>query len=112
MIRVKKGPYGARLERTMAIWCMMSVCKEAIEEVGFDYEISSGLEGEHMAGSLHFIGNACDWAIRSLVLGNQGPSLADRCSDRLGDDFDIIWNEQKKILHSEWQPKHSFGKLG
>ena len=96
----------------MAIWAMMDCCKEAIEEAGFDYEISSGIEGEHMVGSLHYIGNAVDWAIRSLVVGNQGTSMANRIADRLGDDFDIIWNEQKKVLHSEWQPKESYGKLG
>jgi len=96
----------------MAIWCMMSVCKEAIEEAEFEYEISSGLEGEHMSGSLHFIGNACDWAIRSHIHTHQGFSLALKCNDQLGDDFDILWNEEKKVLHSEWQPKHSYGKLG
>jgi hypothetical protein len=112
MVRIKKGPYGARLERTMAIWAMMDVCKQAIEQMGFDYEISSGIEGEHMIASLHWIGNACDWAIRSPVFGNQGSSLALRCNDHLGDDFDILWNDQKKILHSEWQPKTSYGKLG
>lgn len=96
----------------MALWCMMDCVKDAIEEAGFEYEISSGLEGEHMTGSLHYIGNALDWAIRSPVRGNQGYSLADRCASHLGDDFDIIWNEQKKVLHTEWQPKASFGKLG
>ena len=110
MIRIKKGPYGARLGREMAIWAMMDACKEAIEDAGFDYEISSGLEGEHMIASLHYIGNAVDWAIRSPVYGNQGPTLAQRCCDHLGDDFDIIWNDG--VLHSEWQPKNSLGKLG
>ena len=112
MIRIKSGPYGARLGREMAIYCMMSVMRDAIEDAGFDYEISSGLEGEHMVGSLHFIGNAVDWAIRSTVFGSQGQSLVDRCNDHLNEDFDILWNNEKKILHGEWQPKTSFGKLG
>ncbi len=112
MVRIKKGAYGARLGREMAIWCMMSVCKDALEEAGFDYEISSGIEGEHMAGSLHYIGNACDWAVRGHIHTEEGDSLAVRCSDFLGQDFDVIWNQEKKVLHSEWQPKTSFGKLG
>ena len=112
MIRIKKGSYGARLAEMMAIWAMMDCCKDAIEEMGLDYEVSSGLEGEHMIGSLHFIGHACDWAIRSQIFGSQGQTLADRCNDHLGDDFDILWNQEKKVLHSEWQPKHSYGKLG
>lgn len=96
----------------MAIYCMMSVCKQVIEEAGFDYEISSGLEGEHMIGSLHYIGDACDWAIRSTINTYQGNQIALRCNDQLNEDFDILWNDQKKVLHSEWQPKHSYGKLG
>lgn len=96
----------------MAIYCLMSVMKEVIEEAGFVYEISSGLEGEHMIASLHYIGDAVDWAIRSPVYGNQGQTLADRCNSYLNEDFDVIWNPEKKVLHGEWQPKTSFGKLG
>lgn len=112
MLRIKKGKYAARLAEIMAIWAMMDCCKDAIEDAGLEYEISSGIEGDHMVGSLHYIGHACDWAIRSLVVGNQGSKLALRCNDHLGDDYDILWNDEKKVLHSEWQPKHSYGKLG
>jgi len=112
MLKVKSGRYGARLGREMAIWAMMTTCKEGLEEAGLKYEISSGLEGEHMRGSFHYKGEACDWAVRSVVVGDKGKIMAAKISLRLGDDFDIIWNVKKKVLHSEWQPKRSFGKLG
>lgn len=112
MVRVKKGIYGARLHPVMAIWAMCTVVNECMEEAGFTYEISSGVEGEHMVGSLHLIGHAGDWAVRSVVVGNQGHVMAGRVKDRLNEDFDIEWNDQKKVLHTEFQPKQPYGKIG
>lgn len=112
MLRIKKGPFGARLGREMAIFAMMKICQEVLEEAELDFEISSGLEGEHTEGSFHYKGEALDYAVRNAVIGNRGTEAALKADDRLGDDFDVIWNEHKKILHAEWQPKTSFGKLG
>jgi hypothetical protein len=112
MLRIKRGPYGARLGREMALASMMMVVDQAMSEAGFDYEISSGLEGQHMEGSLHYKGEAADWVVRSHIPGNRGASMAERVEERLNEDFDVIWHEEKKVLHVEWQPKSSFGKLG
>jgi len=96
----------------MAIAFMGIIIKEVMDESGAEYEISSGIEGEHQRGSLHFIGHAVDVSIRNRL---DRPVLEDiflKLDDRLGDDFDVVPDYSHPKFHIEYQPKTSFGRLG
>jgi len=123
MLKIKKGRYGTRLDPVTAKVVAFMIVDQAMEKEGLVYEVSSGLEGEHMPGSLHYIGNAWDWTVRSWVSitiergslsGTIGARLKRMVADvrnRVGDDFDVVWKPTKKRLHLEFQPKKSFGRL-
>ncbi len=112
MFRIKSGPYGARLSPLAAIAAMFIVVKEVMDYHGLDYEMSSAMEGEHMPGSLHFVGMAYDWTVREEITELIGNDISRRVKENLGDDFDIIWKQSSRRLHIEFQPKRSFGRLG
>lgn len=112
MFRIKGGPYGARLSPLAAIAAMFIVVKEVMDFHGLSYEMSSALEGEHMPGSLHFVGLAYDWTVREDITDLIGADIQQRCKENLGDDFDVIWKQVHRRLHIEFQPKRSFGRLG
>ena len=76
------------------------------------YEMSSALEGEHMPGSLHFVGLAYDWTVREEITELIGADIRQRVKDNLGDDFDVLWDQEDRRLHVEFQPKRSYGRLG
>ncbi len=113
MIRVKGGPYGARLHGlTTPMLVAVIVVDQCMEEYGLEYEISGGLEGEHMPGSLHFSGNALDWTVRNRSPSQSIEDMSLRVKDNLGDDFDVILKFKEMRLHVEFQPKLSYGRLG
>jgi len=111
MMRVKSGRYGARLSEIQAICVMLIVVGEVLREFGIDYELSSGLEGEHMVGSLHYPGHALDFAIRMRLTQKLDREARDAIKERLGDDFDVTYNTRKRVIHVEWQMKRPLGKL-
>jgi hypothetical protein len=83
-----------------------------MESYGLEYEISGGLEGEHMPGSLHFSGNALDWTVRNHTPSQSIEDMSLRVKDHLGGDFDVVLKSEKMRLHVEFQPKQSYGRLG
>lgn len=110
-MRIKKGKYGARVDRNTAAAMVVVIVKEVMDAFNVDYELSSMLEGEHMKGSLHFVGLAWDWSIRSRISRAVGEDIHLRLMDNLGDDFDVAYTQTKKLYHVEFQPKRSMGKL-
>ena len=66
--------------------------------------ISSGAEGEHGVNSLHPLGKALDFRIRTLtVVQRQSILLALRTA--LGAQFDVVL--EPTHLHCEFQPKEA-----
>ena len=62
--------------------------------------ITSGLDGNHMEGSKHYIGQAIDLRTRDLT----NPSLArDKLSQSLGSDYDVVLESDH--IHVEYDPK-------
>lgn len=112
MLKIKKGRYGARLDPMTAKVVAFMVVDQAMENQGLEYELTSGAEGEHMPGSLHFVFLAWDWTVRTRSpLRTQLDKMVADVKDRLGDDFDVVWKAKAKRLHVEFQPKKSFGRL-
>ena len=76
-----------------------------IFEVFRDFEaapvITSGVEGKHMPGSLHYVGKAFDFRIRH-VQPDCRIELTAALQAALGDEFDVILEEDH--IHIEFQP--------
>lgn len=70
--------------------------------------ITSGNDSRHSKGSLHFVGRALDFRGRNISDG-QGHALARAVSERLGPNFDVIFeidgrNPANNHLHVEFDP--------
>lgn len=109
-LRIKDGKYGARLTEIQAIVCMVLVVDQVLTERGIRYELSSGLEGEHMRASLHFVGHANDWKLFN-VSKEVGADVRQEIGQRLGQDFDVLFDPDKSVIHVEWQPKTPIGRI-
>lgn len=109
-IRLKGGRYGARLTVFQAAAVRLIVVDQVLTEMGIRYYVSSGIEGLHMIKSLHPKGDAEDYRLLR-VTDHQGQLARKEISNRLADDFDVIWNNKKQIIHVEWQMKKPLGRL-
>ena len=65
--------------------------------------VTSAIEGQHMNGSLHYIGHAIDVRLpRKEIVSTVMAELI----LRLGDDFDVV--EEDTHIHIEFQPKKRY----
>ena len=71
----------------------------------FDYlcVLTSGKDGKHGEGSLHYEGLAADFRTRQ-VKPDTIPLIADECRKRLGKDFEVF--VEKDHIHIEYDPNH------
>lgn len=68
--------------------------------------ITSANDSTHMAGSLHYAGNALDFRTKNYVASK--PMLIEAIKEALGPDFDVIFeseNTDNEHLHVEYQPR-------
>ena len=65
--------------------------------------VTSGAEGEHSPGSLHYSGNALDFRTRDLT-SYQVVCLVGRISQALGPDYDVLDEYDPPHLHVEYDP--------
>jgi hypothetical protein len=63
--------------------------------------ITSGVDGKHSRGSIHYMGGAIDLRTRNVKGREQ--IIRDDIADRLGADFDVVL--EKDHIHIEYQPK-------
>jgi hypothetical protein len=61
--------------------------------------VTSGLEGTHSAGSLHYYGLALDFRSRYFTLSNRA-SVVKKLQEALGPDFRVI--AEKTHIHVEY----------
>lgn len=104
-MRIKSGPRAARLTGTMAVAAMMVIVNEVYKNFGDEAVVTSGMDGKHSTGSLHYSGSALDFRTRELLPKTQ-KKLRDEIKSRLGDDFDVVL--EGNHLHVEWQPKKPY----
>lgn len=64
--------------------------------------ITSGLDGHHKKGSLHYDGRALDWRTRDLRKWERKPA-AKKIRAMLGRDYDVVL--ESTHLHIEYDPK-------
>lgn len=103
-IGVKKGAIIRDLAPPM--WIAIGVAWELYRSECEDFVITSGNDGKHMDGSLHYENRAVDIRTRNLT-----PYYKDRIFEylkkRLGRiGFDVVLeNGDKPHIHIEWDPK-------
>ena len=90
---------------------MMRVTEAAYEEVvgtSFAVVVTSGNDGHHMDGSLHYKNAALDFRtghswMPPLMTETEARELRDAIKGRLGMGFDVV--VEKNHLHCEYDPK-------
>lgn len=68
---------------------MLFVAMQEVERAGAEFVITSGTDGKHMKGSMHYVGKAIDFRSRTMA-----PVAIENCARairrRLGTDFDLV----------------------
>lgn len=101
MAHIKSGPSGARIYglRTEMAVAFTVACFTYMDAGAGMCTLTSGSEGKHSAGSLHYAGLAIDLrppeTNRDKILVN--------LRLRLGDEFDVV--DEGNHFHIEYQPK-------
>ena len=101
MISIKQGVDVCGLHDKM--WEAAYIVAKPYANLGLDLVITSGVEGIHGYGSLHYVGLAIDIRIRDLT---DVHAMFKIIVALLPSGYDIILEENKKHIHIEWQPKN------
>ena len=78
------------------------VADQVYRDHGYNLIITSGSDGKHKVGSLHYQGQAVDLRTRH-VPAERIPLIAKVLHERLGSDFDVV--VEKDHIHLEYDPK-------
>lgn len=82
------------------------VAEGVYREEGFDLTITAGIDGKHMAASLHYAGCAVDLRTRDIP-ADKLEKIRKKIKERVGDDFDVVLEGDH--FHLESQPKQTYG---
>jgi hypothetical protein len=85
------------------VWAMERA-KEVMYARGYPCYFVSVTDGEHQDRSLHYVGQAFDFAIVDIPPDEVSEIKAD-LEDAMGVEFDIVPNIPRKIIHVEFQPE-------
>jgi hypothetical protein len=77
------------------------VIKEVFQSFGYRVIITSGCDGEHSEGSLHYCGKALDFRTRHIQDEDLGPIVAN-AQQVLGEEYDVVL--EPTHLHVEYDP--------
>jgi len=100
MLMLKPGVRitGIRPEILLAV----VAAEQVYAEMGHDCMVTACVDGKHMAGSLHYAGQAVDLRTRDVPAGDLQKLLA-RIQGCVGTDYDVI--VETDHIHLEFQPK-------
>jgi hypothetical protein len=82
---------------------LLYVAARCFEAHGAECVVTSGTDGVHKAGSLHYQDRAVDFRTRNLRGQNEAEQVAQEMRDRLGREFDIV--VEGDHIHAEHDPK-------
>lgn len=93
---------GARI-RGLRSEILFAICvvDEIFAQYGVEAVITSGIDGKHSRGSIHYSGGAVDLRSRDFADGDAERAVA-KVKDALGPDFDVILEHNH--IHMEYQP--------
>ncbi len=86
---------GIRPELLLAL----CIADKIYDQLGHELVITSALDGEHMRGSLHYVGAAADLRRPS----DDVELITVRLRDALGENYDVVL--ETLHIHIEFQPK-------
>jgi hypothetical protein len=96
---------GARITGLRPEILFAAVAAERVyAQAGHDLMITACVDGKHMAGSLHYAGQAIDVRTRDIAPADVQKLIA-QIKACLGDDFDVLLEVDH--IHIEFQPKQS-----
>lgn len=103
MLKLKPGVriIGLRPEIMLAVQVAASV----YDKFGYDCVITSGTDGSHSRGSLHYAGQAVDLRTWIVNVEHRRP-IRDEIAAALGGDFDVVL--ESNHIHVEYQPKEPY----
>ena len=99
---VKLGVSVHRLKKPMRK--AQRIVENVYLEHGEEAIVTSTFEGNHRVDSLHYVDLAVDYR------QPQNPTLVldtflNRLREELGEDYDVVYNKQARIIHVEHDPK-------
>ncbi len=99
-MKLKEGvnPTGLKPEIMLAIQCACMV----YHKYGYDLTLTSICDGEHSAGSLHYVGLAVDLRIKNITHEPMRREIFEEIRDNLGANYDVIL--ESTHIHIEYQP--------
>ena len=97
---------GIRPEALHALWVAAAV----ITGEGYEAVVTSGVEGVHGTGSLHYLGLAVDYRVRHIPVARR-VFIRDKIRAALGPEYDVILENNPDHLHIEHQPKTPLNRL-
>ena len=100
MLRMKEGVSIAGIRPELSVG--LSIADGVFAKRGRDCVVTSGVEGEHMKGSKHYVGLAADLRKRHLPGGMDAEVVVELRRD-LGADFDVVLKPTH--IHIEFDPK-------
>lgn len=100
MIQIKDGVNLTGLKPEITVG--LNVAASVLKEHGYDTVLTSGTDGKHGRGSLHYAGLAVDLRT-SHVPEDDRQTMQTIIADALGSQFDVVLEQTH--LHIEYQPK-------
>jgi hypothetical protein len=98
---IKAGVDISALQPQMAIAFFIACAVYASH--GYGVTLTSGREGKHGRGSLHYVGMAIDLRINTLPSMAVKQRVCDDLALALGEQFDVVL--ESSHIHCEYQPK-------
>ena len=99
-MKIKDGVNIAGLKSEMILGCV--IINDYLNKMPVEFVITSGTDGKHGIGSLHYVGLAVDVRIRDLRPDILQGVVTD-LKNRLGVQFDVVLEQTH--IHVEYQPK-------
>ncbi len=99
-MKIKSGVSLAELQPQMAIAVL--VVESVYQAMGTEAVITSGSDGQHMTGSLHYKGLALDFRISNLSVTSRAKLATSQITAALGEEFDVVLEADH--LHIEFDP--------
>lgn len=96
---------GVKWSPTEALQRAHNIASAIYGSLGVPFVVTSGTDGRHSAGSLHYSGNAMDLRRRDLDAAGKTSQAVAALKSQLGSDYDVILESDH--IHVEYDPTDS-----
>lgn len=105
VVYLKRGVEISGLHATM--WAAAAQVGVVYNKHGYRCTITSGLDGQHSSGSLHYQGKALDFRVRNIHSIQEMAQITREIATALGDNYDVILESPgapNQHIHIEYDP--------